>query len=117
MQYPPYMLYIMFLIYSILIVMISIYFAKVNCGLSTLVFIKDVIVRCLVVFFTTLLFAYLPVYFMESGIFQLSLVISISTLLLGIMIWTVGLNNQEKAVVKKMRDSVIVKVSFFKMIK
>lgn len=116
MQYPPYLLYILFLIYSIFSAMITIYFAKVNCGLSILDFIKNVIVRCLIVFLITFLTAYLPVYFLEEGIVELALVILISTLLLGIMIWVVGLNDYEKEGVKKIINNIIGRVSFLNFI-
>jgi len=116
LQYPPYMLYLMFLIYSLVSAIIVIYFAKINCGLSISIFFKNVIVRCFVVFIVVFSIAYLPVYFIEKGVIQLFLVTIISTLLLIIMIWVVGLNSEEKIVVKKMAASLILKFPLLKIL-
>jgi O-antigen/teichoic acid export membrane protein len=116
MQYPPATLYLIFLINSVLIAIITIYFAKINCGLSIIEFMKNVIVRSVIVFFTTFFVAFLPVFLLEQGILRLTIVTVISTFVLVFMVWKVGLDVDEKINLKKMISSIIAKISFSKMI-
>ena len=109
-NYPPYSLYIVFLIYSICDAAIILYFAKKECGLSVTDFLCSIVLRCLAAFLIVSLFSIIPVNFVTEGFIRLLLVSSISTLFFVIVVWFIGLKNDERIFFSKMFNEIFNKI-------
>ncbi|MDP3913241.1 MAG: hypothetical protein Q8R96_05835 [Bacteroidota bacterium] len=94
--YPPYFIYIVFIIYSILNSVIILHFARKDCSLSILFFFKNVISRCLVAFFITIIISASPIFLMDEGIERLIIVIGINTIIFTISVLVIGLSRSER---------------------
>lgn len=100
--YPPYSLYIVFIIYSICSAVIILYFAKRNCSLSISYFMKNIVSRCVISFIITMILASIPFPFMSQGILRLLIVIFLSSFSFFPMIWIIGSNKGEKKIFGEM---------------
>lgn len=94
--FPPYILYIVFIIYSILSSGIILYYTKINCHLSVREFMMNVVLRCLLSFAIVFLIALIPYVFIEIGFIRLLLVIFMSTSSYLIVVYKVGLLDNER---------------------
>ena len=97
LHYPPYFLYYVFLLFSILSLGVTIYFAKINCDLSVPVYFRTIVLRCFVTFIIIFSLSVIPVIFMNEGIPRLVFVMGISLISYLITIWFVGFANDERA--------------------
>ena len=97
LHYPPYFLYYVFLLFSILSLGVTIYFAKINCDLSIPVYFRTIVLRCFVTFIIIFSLSVIPVIFMNEGIPRLVFVMGISLISYLITIWFVGFANDERA--------------------
>jgi hypothetical protein len=94
--YPPYFIYIVFIIYSILSSGVILYFARKDCSLSISFFFSNVIFRCSVAFITTILISTLPIFLMNEGINRLFFVLIINITIFILSVWFIGFSNSER---------------------
>jgi O-antigen/teichoic acid export membrane protein len=108
--FPPYTLYIIFILYAICSAVMLLYFAKVNCGLSVSDYLKNVVLRCLIVLLLTSLISVCPSLILDMGVLRLSIVIIVSgTAFLG-FVWILGFTDIEKTQIRRLVESLILKV-------
>lgn len=111
MNYQPYFIYIVFIIYSIIGAGITLHFAKIDCGLSLPLYFNNVIYPCLISFIITISTSVIPVFFISEGILRLVVVGFISTITFIIVVWNIGLNLNERDEILKMLKTVNEKVA------
>ncbi|WP_430936216.1 hypothetical protein [Saccharicrinis sp. 156] len=97
---PAYIMYIVFIFYSVFTGVLTVFFAKKTSGLSVRLFLNEVVYRCGVSFLFVLLISTVPVLIFSEGILRLLLVVAISSLLYGITIWNFGFTEVERITVK-----------------
>ena len=95
-HFPPYSLLVTFIIYSLINGILVIYFAKVNCNLSVVVYIKNVIIRCFISFIIITLLTYLSSLLIADLYLRLFFSIFISTILFVFIVWFIGFNIEER---------------------
>jgi O-antigen/teichoic acid export membrane protein len=94
-NYPPFALYILFVIYSVIASCIILYYAHKNCQLSIKIFFKKVILKCLGIFLVVYFIAYIPLYFLKESLIRLFLVGLLSMLFLSIFVYFFGFSKEE----------------------
>jgi O-antigen/teichoic acid export membrane protein len=100
-DFPPYMLYVVFIIYTVISSGNILYYAKLNCQLSVREFMTNVVLRCFVSFILVFIIASVPSLLFEISLFRLSLVFIMSFILSFIIIYLIGFSNSEKLNVKR----------------
>lgn len=110
-KYPPYTLYIVFLIYSLLNLTQVLYFAHKICGLSIVGYFNQVVVKCGLLLLLMICFSIIPTYILNPGIFRLLSVSIISTFIFIISIWWVGFSKIERHIAIKIKTSVLEKLN------
>lgn len=98
---PPETLYYVFLVYTVLMSALIVYFAKINCELPVPYFLENVVVRCSCTFLLSILISSSPLVFMDSGFFRLLIVSTLSLFTFGIGVWSIGLSKQERGIFQK----------------
>lgn len=109
LHFPAYFLYIVFLGYSVFFALITLYFTKVLCGLSIKLFIKEVVLKCVILFLLLITLSSIPNLIVQSEIARLVSVISISTISFIILVWLIGLSSEERNGVKSMATALYKK--------
>jgi O-antigen/teichoic acid export membrane protein len=105
--FPAYFLYISFLIYSLVQAIIVIYFAKINCGMSVMTYMKEVILRCWLSLILVVAITFIPLYFLETGLIRLFMVLLISFISSIVIIALIGFTKEEKLKLTTIIKSVI----------
>ncbi|MFS4482685.1 MATE family efflux transporter [Hyunsoonleella sp. 2307UL5-6] len=100
-DYPPYFLYIVFIIYALINSIMILFFAKKYCDLSISLFLKNVVFKCFITFFIVLLLSLIPHIFLEEGFVRLFIVGLISFTLLITSIWYIGFTIDEQKLIEK----------------
>ncbi|WP_111709982.1 lipopolysaccharide biosynthesis protein [Lutibacter citreus] len=95
--YPPNTLYIVFIIYAICNALITLYFGKIECGLSIKEFIETVVIKSVFSFLIIYLIALIPNYFLSEGLRRFIVVFLVSTCSFIIVVWFIGLTKYEKS--------------------
>lgn len=110
LNFEPFYLYIVFLIYSIITGYLILLFSNKIYGLSYSHFLKSVLLRCITSFIMIYGLSSLPTIFMEQGIGRLVSVLSISLICFLATIWFIGLNKEEKIRSGQLLKSALVKI-------
>lgn len=100
LNYPPYALYIVFVVYSLIASCIILYYANINCNLSIKIFLIDVVLKCLIVFSVVFIIAYIPHLLLNDGLIRLLLVGLFTIVPFFIIIFIFGFSNDEIAKIK-----------------
>jgi hypothetical protein len=98
---PPYVLYVSFLFYSIIIFAITVWYAKKTFNLPVRVFLNDVVLRGALMFFIGMIVAAIPYMYFSAGLFRLTVVSIFSTATIFILFWLVGLCEYERVVARR----------------
>ncbi|EOR94564.1 Membrane protein involved in the export of O-antigen, teichoic acid lipoteichoic acid [Arcticibacter svalbardensis MN12-7] len=97
MGYPPYTLYVIFIIHATISSCVTLHFAKVNCDLSISYFLKSVVLRCVGSYLLVLLLSAIPLFIIpDPSILRLLLVVSLSSVLFLLAIWFIGFTTEER---------------------
>lgn len=94
--FPPFSIYIIFIIFSIVAGYTNIFFAKTLTGLSVNVFLKEVLMRIFLTFIISFCISILPLIFMNEGFMRIIIVLILSFISSFLAIWFVGLTKNEK---------------------
>ncbi len=111
--YPPYTLYLVFILFEIFNSALILTFAKRECDLSTSHYLRDVVARCTIPFLLILGTSYLPVFFLPEGFIRLLIVGLLSVLAFLVIGWFLGPTKDEKTQVKEMAMTLIKKFKKF----
>jgi O-antigen/teichoic acid export membrane protein len=106
LNYPPYMMYVVFIFYAMMASCLILWYANKNFDLSISYFLKDVVLRCLISFSILSLFPISIIFFIPKGLFQLFLVSFINVLSFPIVAWLIGFNKQERLELRKVLSNV-----------
>jgi hypothetical protein len=97
--YSPYYMYIIFIFFSLITGTVSVYFTKINCGLSIRYYFKEVILRSLFTFIPVLILGMIPIYFLGDGFIRLIVVLCTTSVLFLFVVITYGLSKDERKTV------------------
>lgn len=103
--FEPYYLYLIYILFSILSGLFSIYSAHLNCGLKIIYYFKNVIFRCFGTFILVSIIGIIPLYFMEESIIRLMLTIAITSITFIFVTFYFGLNTDERDNVKILKET------------
>ncbi|WP_034919521.1 MATE family efflux transporter [Gillisia sp. CAL575] len=112
MEYPPYYLYIVFIVYALFKGGITLYFTKKYCNLSLLHFIRKVIFPCILTFLITYLLSYSTSFIFSQGILRLCISLVVSTISLLMCVWIFGLDEEEKLIFRRLSINISKRVRF-----
>lgn len=101
-NYPPYWLYIIFIIYAIFNAGVRLFYAGRVCGLSIADFLKHTVFRSFVSFGITFLLGLLPLLIMKNSLYRLLLICSLTAVILSSLVWIIGLKDYEKNIFKRL---------------
>ena len=110
-EYPPYALYIIFIIYSILASCIILYYTKKNCELSIKDFLFKVILRCVACFCIVFSLAFLPHMIMQESLMRLIFVGFVTFIFFIVFVFLIGFSKNEKQEIKELVKFFINKAS------
>jgi len=111
LNYQPFYLYIVFIIYSLITGYLILLFSNKIYGLSYSDFLKSVLFRCITSFIMIYGISSIPAIFMEEGIGRLVTVLSISLICFIVFVWIIGLNKEEKMRAGQLIKSTLVKIN------
>lgn len=98
--FPPYTMYIAsILFWAIGNAIIHLYFARINCSLSIQVYVKTVILPCIIIFSIVFILSLIPSVLMEIGFIRFFITGIISLVSTILIIYNWGLTTQEKTIV------------------
>ncbi|WP_456379203.1 MATE family efflux transporter [Lutibacter sp.] len=109
MGYSAYFLYIVFIIYSIIASGIILYFANINFKFPVNIFLKEVVLKCLLAFSLIYTIAYIPYYLLDQGLLRLCLVTLVSSICFLVVIWFVGFTYQDRKQIKVLINPILSK--------
>jgi hypothetical protein len=109
LNYPPYFLYITFLVYAFLNGFLVLFFVNKISQLSIEYYFKEVFVRCLLSFLSAFTISYFSTKIFSAPILSLLVSTSVSIGSSVVIIWILGFNNEENAIIKRLA------LSFFKI--
>lgn len=95
-DFSSYFMHISFLFYSIIISAVTLYFASKTCGLSSSAYLKNVVFRCAAAFAICFTLSAIPIFFSNTGLLRLLIVIGISVVSFVISVWFVGFGAGER---------------------
>jgi O-antigen/teichoic acid export membrane protein len=111
--FSPYFMYIVWIAcWSILGGIVSVYFAKINCGLSIKDFIKQVIIPCTCLFSIVYGLSTLPYLILQAGILRFICICVVSCISFILLSWRLALNEIEKKALRNLKTSLRNKVLF-----
>lgn len=111
--YPPYMLYVVFLVFSFMNFGVTVYFAYKNCDLSLHYYFKIIVFRCLMAFGIIFSISSVPVFFMQPGLVRIVVAGVISLIAFFVTVWHVGFTHEEQVQVRKLFNGLIDRVKVF----
>ena len=102
MGFQPYSIYVVFIIYSIIIFIITIYYAIKEFELPFAYFFKDILFKSVItlIFFSIILFVFY--YIIPQGILRLTITCTLILIVYFPLIFIFGLNNLEKLQLRKL---------------
>ena len=118
--YPPYVLYIIFIIYTIVASGIILFYTKKNCQLSIKAFFFNIILRCFACLFIVFAVAILPYITMQESLIRLILVSLVNTIIFILFVYIIGFSKNEKQKINelikimynKVRKNILIKNVF-----
>jgi len=100
MDFPPETIYVVFIFYSLNQGAIYIYFAKQECGMSIVLYFKEVVLKSLLPFVIIFMIVMIPHIFINNNLIRLLSVIVTNFIAFSFVIWTIGLKPIEKEFIK-----------------
>ena len=96
LDYPPYSMYIIFITFEFFNAMLIMYFAKLYCNLSILLYFREVLLRCILSLSLILAFSIAPSYLFSESLLRLVLVSIFSIVGFVLVSWFIGATRDEK---------------------
>jgi Na+-driven multidrug efflux pump len=104
--YPAYTSYIVFLIYSMVISSVILYFSNRTFNLSVASFFREVILKCFATFLLVILISSIPVFVAGEGLARLISVVCFSSFSFLFFVWFIGLNQKDRVTFQKVMWSI-----------
>ncbi len=109
--YPAFVLYFVFIGYSILASFLILFFTWNNYRFPISTFITKVLVRCIASFFIVFIISLLPAYILKDGLIRLISVFAVSCIIFLISIWFIGFDKDDRDRLKHLIFTVTSKYS------
>ena len=101
MGYPPYYLYIVFIIFAIIRGGVIVFYANKYCELPITYFNKNIVMVCFNIFIIVFVLSTIPRYFIdEASFFRLLWVTIISFISYIFVVWFIGLKSKEREMLR-----------------
>lgn len=94
--FPPYYLYITFIIYSIFASILILYFSKLNFNLNVKKYLTKAVFPSVLTFIIVFGIAFIPVFIIKEGLVRLLVVLILSSISTLTLVWFIGLSKIEK---------------------
>ena len=101
--FPPYSIYLAFILFSIAQFFNVLHFAKVNCNLSLPIFYTKIVFKCSLVFSLSLVTTFIFNLFLEVGLMRLIGVVIVGAASYLLFLWHIGLTGDEKNIILKLK--------------
>ncbi|MDP4238364.1 MAG: MATE family efflux transporter [Bacteroidota bacterium] len=110
LHYSPSVLYVVFLIFALINLLVTMYFARVICGLSIMGYLKTVVLRCILSFGLIFAISAIPFPLMHEGLIRLLFVVGISFVSFSFTIWFIGFTQDERRMASQMIRNFLRKI-------
>jgi Na+-driven multidrug efflux pump len=108
MGYPPYAMYIVFIVYSILFAANVLYFSNRLFNLSYTIFAKEVLLRCVASFGVSLMAASIPHAFMHEGFLRFIIDVATGILTFLVSFYYIGFTKTERASIQNGANAILI---------
>jgi O-antigen/teichoic acid export membrane protein len=105
--FPPFTLYLSFMLFSLMMLFNVIYFAKINCDLSVAKFLRDIVFNCVVSFALAMLVSSIPIFVIENEFIQFVSVIVVGVMSYLSLIWLFALSEEEKMLLLNLKKKMV----------
>jgi O-antigen/teichoic acid export membrane protein len=105
--YPPYSMYVIFILYATIDLGIVLYFAMKNYSFPVLLFLKEIVLRCTISLSIIFSLSFIPVLILSDTFFRLFVVLIVSIISFVFFTWIIGFNTDEKLKLKQTFNSFI----------
>lgn len=109
--FPPYTLYIAFMVFSLLMLCNVVYFAKINCDLQVDTFLKNIVFKCFFVFLCALIVSMSPTFIIANEFIQFVTVGVVSVCSYMTFIWLFALSIEEKRLIGNLKSKILLLVT------
>lgn len=99
--FPPYAMYVTFILYSIISSGLILYYTKINCDLSVSEFMKNVVLRCFISLFLVFIIAFIPSLFLKISFLRLVVVVALCVFSYFIIVYNVGFTKNERIKIRQ----------------
>ncbi|WP_281336396.1 hypothetical protein [Flavobacterium eburneipallidum] len=108
--FPPYSLYIAFMLFSASMLFNVIYFSKINCDLQVEVFLKEIVFKCFLTFALALSIAAIPIFLITNEFIQFAGVSIFGLASYLLLIWMFLLSQSEKDLVLNIKNKLMNRI-------
>jgi O-antigen/teichoic acid export membrane protein len=105
--FPPFTLYLSFMLFSLIMLFNVIYFAKINCDLSAAKFLRDIVFNCVVSFALAMLVSSIPIFVIKNEFIQFVSVSVVGVLSYLSLIWLFALTEEEKILILNLKKKMV----------
>lgn len=101
--FSPISIYIYYLFNAVLMLSFVIYFAKIYCNLSVMEFVKNIVLRCVLIFIVSVCISLSSIVLFENEFLKLICIIFLSLSSFTILFWIWGLSSEERVLVLNLK--------------
>jgi O-antigen/teichoic acid export membrane protein len=105
--FPPFTLYLAFMMFSLIMLFNVIYFAKINCGLSVSEFLRNVVFNCVGSFTIAIVVSSIPIFVINNEFIQFVSVCIVGAFSYLILIWFFALSEEERIIILNLKKRVV----------
>ena len=106
---PVYTIYLLLIAMVIVLFVNNLYFGKKLCGLQISQYIKQVLVPCFIISFTTFILGIIPTFIYDESFLRLICVVTVSTISFFSLLYFVGMSQREKAAIISIKNKILKK--------
>ena len=114
LHYPPYTIYLVFILYTIIASSIILYYTIKNCQLSLGEFMINVMIRCGGAFIIVFVISCIPHYFMEPGFMRCIFTALLSGITYLLIVLFFGFSSEERENINELISPLFVKIGIKK---
>lgn len=113
-DYPPYSMYIIFVVFELLNSMLILFFSNRNFGLSVSFFFKKIVWKCFISFILIVAISLIPINIMNEGFVRLLVVLFLSSVSFLFVVWSIGFTNKEKVKIRELSTPYLINLKILK---
>lgn len=106
----PYWLYIVFIVYSVAALSVTLYFSNKFCNLSFADYLKDVILRCVAALIIITGFSSIPLLIIDAGWLRMLSVSVLSLAVFSVVTWLVGFCEREREYIRSLTRLIFIRI-------